>query len=273
MQQADRMGMKINILGAGNVAYHLAKAFKSVGYQISIWNHSEKNLRLFVEEGYRLCSTDMGKLPQDADVYIISVKDSAVRDVARALSDVVLDTNATVVHTAGSLSIDILTPFFSHCGVMYPMQTFTKLKALDYSQIPFFIEGQTAVLNIIGAVLKPISHNVFVADSHKRKMLHLASVFACNFVNHNIAIAHKILERAGLPSSVIVPLVKETMVKLESCSPIEAQTGPAVREDYNIIGEHIKLLDGFPLEKEIYQQETNSIIDYKNKYFKKCQDD
>lgn len=265
--------MKINILGAGNVALHLAKAFKLAGYRTSIWNHLAGSLRVLAEEGGHLCTTDMRELPADADIYIVSVRDSVVREVAENLAAVVPGTNTPVVHTAGSLPIDVLKPFFSNCGVLYPMQTFTKSKALDYSRIPFFIEGQASALKTMERILRPISPNVFVADSHKRKMLHLASVFACNFVNHNIAIAYSILGRAGVPVSTIIPLITETVDKLKSCQPIEAQTGPAVREDYNVIGEQMELLDAFPTERQIYQLETKSIIDYKNKYLKKIQND
>lgn len=259
--------MKINILGAGNVASHLASAFRGAGHSMSIWNRSEESLRPLVEEGHQ-CTTNMEELPVDADLVIISVKDSAVREVAKQLASVVAGTNIIVVHTAGSLSIDELRPLFGQCGVLYPMQTFTKSKALDYSKIPFFIEGSDTVLKTLRDALAPVSQNVFVADSSKRKMLHLASVFACNFVNHNIAIACNILDRAGLSSSSLLPLIAETVEKLECCSPVEAQTGPAVREDYNIIAEHLNLLDAFPEERKIYEMETKSIIEYKNEHLK-----
>ena len=127
--------MKVCVLGAGNVAGHLIEAFGAVGCHISVWNHAEESLRLLRRNGCTFfCTTDMKKLPIDADIYIISVKDNAVCEVAKDLSVAMPDIKKTVVHTAGSLSADILKPYFDLYGVMYPMQTFSKTKALDYSK-------------------------------------------------------------------------------------------------------------------------------------------
>lgn len=263
------IGMKVCVLGAGNVAGHLIEAFGAVGCHISVWNHAEESLRLLRRNGCTFfCTTDMKKLPIDADIYIISVKDNAVCEVAKDLSVAMPDIKKTVVHTAGSLSADILKPYFDLYGVMYPMQTFSKTKALDYSKIPFFIEGSETVLSLLRELLLPISKNLFVLEGNKRRVLHLASVFACNFVNHNIAIAFSLLDTIDVPHSMLIPLISETLDKLNYCTPIDGQTGPAVREDYNVMASHMEMLDGFPLLKQIYQLESESIVEFKHKHLK-----
>jgi len=193
-------------------------------------------------------------------LYIISVKDDAVREVAGILSAAISNVDACVVHTSGTLPLKILTSYFKNAGVLYPLQTFTKNKQIDFSSVPFFIEGTAIVLNLLQKLLNDLSHNVYFIDSNERKLLHLASVFACNFVNHDIGIAKKILCKM----SVIFPLISETIEKLKQLPPNEAQTGPAVREDFKVIDEHIKLLSDFPYEKAIYINTTNNIIRYKH---------
>lgn len=257
--------MKINILGGGNVAFHLAKAFCDTQHDVAIWNHSKQSLVSLNLTGVKLCTTNMRELPTDVDLIIISVKDRVVAEVAEKMSAIMSNRNIPVVHTAGSLHADILAPYFPNFGVLYPLQTFSKSVELDYSKIPFFIEGSNRVLNTIRSVLKNVSTKIFVLGSKERESLHLASVFACNFVNHNIAIAQRILSEVNIPINALFPLINETIKKLNYCTPVEGQTGPASREDYNIINKHIDMLKDFPTEQLIYKLETQNIIDYKNK--------
>lgn len=257
--------MKINILGAGNVATHLVKAFVNSGNEVSVWNRSSAHLTRISEDSMcYYCTDNISLLPKDVDLYIISVKDDAVANVANMLSKTILNKEIPVVHTSGSLPLGILTPFFENPGVLYPLQTFTKDKQIDYKSITFFIEGTNFSLKLLQQLLKHVSTNIYILDSNERKILHLASVFACNFINHDIAIASKLLSKIEIPLSVLFPIISETIKKIESLSPIEAQTGPAVREDFNIIDEHVRLLSDFPSEKKIYVDTTNNIIRYKH---------
>ena len=54
------------------------------------------------------------------------------------------------------------------------------------------------------------------------------------------------------------PLIKETAEKIQSLSPSEAQTGPAIRKDYETIEKHIDFLTN-ENQKEIYKILTKSI--------------
>ena len=252
---------KIVVLGAGNVASHLARAFSGVGHEVAVWNRSETALEPIAAELACLCTTDMHALPKDADAYIISVKDDAVDSVAEQLAHTLGKTKATVAHTAGSLPKSLLDKHFKNAGVLYPMQTFSRDKALDYKEIPFFVEEQGDVLRLLALT---VSEHVFSLTSEQRKVLHLASVFACNFANHCYTIAEDILKQIDIPFSALLPLIKETTQKVGVLSPREAQTGPAVREDTTILSRQTALLDSRPDLRDIYIRMSESIIDYKN---------
>ncbi|MBQ7741735.1 MAG: DUF2520 domain-containing protein [Bacteroidaceae bacterium] len=252
--------MNIVILGSGNVASHLARAFCGASHKVAVWNRSETALKQIAYELACPCTTDMGTLPKDADAYIISVKDDAVDSVAEQLAHTLGKTKATVAHTAGSLPKSLLDKHFEHGGVLYPMQTFSRDKALDYSKIHFFVEEQGDVLKSLALT---VSEHVFSLTSEQRKVLHLASVFACNFANHCYTIAEDILRQIDIPFSTLLPLINETTSKLEVLSPREAQTGPAVREDDTVLGSQIHLLDTRPDLRDIYIRMSNSIINYK----------
>ena len=234
----------INIIGRGNVATHLLRAFDAVEgiYPTMVNPHTFEGLR------------------EDADFTIISVSDNAIAEVADKLPKL----NSIIAHTSGSTSIDVLDSRNEPTGVFYPLQTFTKDKSLDYSEIPFFIEGSSGeVADKLMELAGKVSKNVIKADSGKRRALHVASVYACNFVNHLWSISDSILKENGMNFDVIRPLLKETLNKTGTMSPHDAQTGPARRRDTNTINSHLDFLlkSNAPQEQiEIYNLLTSSII-------------
>lgn len=231
------------IVGTGNVAFHLEKAFAPFFHVKCINPHTLEGL------------------PHFSDIIILSVKDSVIGEVADKLKSKC----TLIAHTSGSVPIDVLNGVASHYGVFYPLQTFTKSVALDYSEIPFFIEGNseetTAELIRLGRML---SQTIYVADSEKRKKLHLASVFACNFTNRLMGIAQEILSEADIDFRVVLPLMRQTLQKLSELSPAEAQTGPAVRKDYGIIESHLHMLEKQPELQELYKNMSRQIINQRD---------
>ena len=87
-----------------------------------------------------------------------------------------------------------------------------------------------------------ISDTVIPLDSDRRRLLHLAAVFACNFVNHCYAEASLLAAQAGIPFHVLLPLIDETAAKVHELTPQEAQTGPAVRYDRGVMQRQEALL-------------------------------
>ena len=228
--------MKIVIIGSGNVAYHLAKAFTQNSIEVSqIFGRNEVELNKISEELNIPYST---KELADADLYLISVSDSAVEQV----SDLIKTEKALVAHTSGSLPIETLNGDYRKAS-FYPLQTFSKTKNLDYSKIPFFIEAENQIdEKSLFELASLISDHVETSDYEKRKYIHLTAVFACNFVNHLFARAKEIADSQDLDFNYFIPLIEETVEKIHHLEPKTAQTGPAVRGDKRVLKLHEDLI-------------------------------
>ena len=244
--------MKIAILGSGNVAYHLAKMFKEKNIPISqIFGRNEKDLQEISEQfEIPFSTTELA----DAELYFIAVNDDAVA----AISKNIKNQNSLVAHTSGSLPKEILEGNYRKAS-FYPLQTFSKSKMLQYSEIPFFVEAENeADSQILENLALKISEKVMKSDYEKRKYIHLTAVFACNFVNHLFARAKEISDSQHIPFDYFLPLIKETTSKIEKIEPKLAQTGPAIRNDEKILQLHEALIT----EEEhlkIYQVMNESI--------------
>ena len=228
--------MQIVLIGSGNVAFHLAKAFTEAQIPISqIFGRNTTELQKISEQFSIPFSTET---LADADLYIISVSDSSIAEV----SALIKNENALVAHTSGSVSREALNGNYRK-SVFYPLQTFSKSKNLDYSKIPFFIDAENENdEEILKNLASKISKNVMLANDEKRKYIHLTAVFACNFVNHLYARAKEISDSQGIPFDYFLPLIDETTQKIHELEPKLAQTGPAVRGDNRILELHEQLI-------------------------------
>ena len=245
--------MKIILIGAGNLATNLGKALKKAGHDIcQVYSRTMASASALAKTLSCEATDDLRQVRNDAEVYILSIKDSALADVAANLCRG--REEAVFLHTAGSMPMDIFGGMACHYGVLYPMQTFSKTREVDFSIIPTFIEynddraGQ-AVRTLAGS----ITRRVYPLASADSKYLHLSAVWACNFVNHCYDIASELLASHGIPFDVMLPLIDETARKVHSLSPHEAQTGPAVRYDENVINAQTQLMVKAPLLQQIYR--------------------
>ena len=228
--------MQIVLIGSGNVAFHLAKAFTEAQIPISqIFGRNTTELQKISDQFSIPFSTET---LADADLYIISVSDSSIAEV----SALIKNENALVAHTSGSVSREALNGNYRK-SVFYPLQTFSKSKNLDYSKIPFFIDAENENdEEILKNLASKISKNVMLANDEKRKYIHLTAVFACNFVNHLYARAKEISDSQGIPFDYFLPLIDETTQKIHELEPKLAQTGPAIRNDEKVLKLHESLL-------------------------------
>ena len=148
------------------------------------------------------------------------------------------------LHTAGSLPLDVFASHAEDCGILYPLQTFSKERPVDFRRIPCFLEASTpGALEKLQALAATLSDKIYFMDSDQRRYLHVAAVFACNFTNHLYALAGQILRPAGIPFEALLPLIDETAAKVHQLSPVRAQTGPACRYDGEVMQAHLRLLD------------------------------
>ncbi len=244
---------RITIIGSGNVAQHLIKAFtKSELIEIvQVFSRKKEALSSIID--YDKIVNDFEELTE-ADLYIIAVSDKAISEVSSNLPF----QNRIVVHTSGAASLDVLDPK-NRKGVFYPLQTFSKKKEIDFSTIPMCLEAEnTFDFRVLETVAKSISNAVYPINSDQRKALHVAAVFVNNFSNHLYQIGQEICNEHQVPFEVLKPLIQETAEKIKTLDPIDAQTGPAKRKDSNTIEAHLEYLSN-ENQKNIYKILTQSI--------------
>lgn len=245
--------IKVVLLGAGNVATHLFEAFKESNEVevVQVYNRTKTKLKAFTK--YTNTTNSLSEL-ENADVYIISVNDDAIESVSNSL---ILD-NRLIVHTSGSVTIEALKKHKNR-GVFYPLQSFTKNKEVDFTTVPMCLEtALKSDYSVLETMAKSISKSVYSINSNQRKSLHVAAVFVNNFVNHLYHQAHQICKENDVPFKVLHPLLLETAQKAIEIDPKNAQTGPAKRNDNDVIQNHIQQLPQ-QIQKEIYSLLTKSI--------------
>lgn len=248
--------MKIVLLGAGKLAQHLGPAFAKSGAEVlAVYNrHIASAKKLAAGLGPTTLATDQWELlPGNADLYVLAVSDGAIPEVAQALSAAVGE-NLLVVHTSGATPSTVLADFFGQYGVFYPLQSFSEGRNVDFLEIPICIDASTPdLLASLSAVAKKISTKVYELTDEQRSQLHVAAVFANNFVNYLLGVSHQILQEAQIPKEILFRLIRETIEKLETGHAHAMQTGPAIRGDAATIARHEILLENKPEALAIYQ--------------------
>jgi len=248
--------MKIVFLGSGNVATHLAKALHGAGHRIiQVFSPTEENATLLAGKVGAEAISRLPLINTEADLYLFCVKDDALQEVILQMPQ----TKGVWAHTAGSLPMTLFSSRKEEYGVIYPLQTFSKDRTLNFSDIPLFIEGSTpATAHFLDDMARSISREVHQLPGEKRGYLHLAAVFACNFVNHMYTLSSDILLKEDIPFAILRPLIAETAAKVAVMTPREAQTGPAVRNDEKVMRNHLDLIT-HPQIKELYTLISKSI--------------
>lgn len=240
----------IVIIGAGNMAWHLGHQFVKAGHKVvEVYNRSKIAGEALAEELDAAFASKPEDITRTADIYIVAVSDHGIDDIILTLQ---LD-KQIVAHTSGAVPMTGMERISLNHGIFYPLQTLTKGTHVDFKEVPIFIEGSsTRVEEELTALAKSISKSVHKLDSHKRRALHVAAVFANNFTNYLYHISSEILQKEHIDFKLLYPLMEETMAKLKTHTPMEVQTGPAKRGDYRTIGEHMNYLQGHDAYKEIY---------------------
>ena len=250
--------MKIVIIGSGNLATQLSLAFKAVGKDVvQVFSRTEEHAKELADKIGCNYTTLTEDIRQDADVYIFSVKDDALSGLVASICH--KRPNGLFLHTAGSMPMAIFKCHATRYGVLYPMQTFSKTRNVNFREIPCFIEGSDEeVLSEIRLMAASISDYVVDCDSEKRKKMHLAAVLACNLTNHCYRLAERLLESEQIDFQLFFPLIEETARKVKDMSPKDAQTGPMVRYDQNVMQMQMSMLSD-ERTREIYRLMAESI--------------
>jgi len=254
------MFMKIVFLGAGNLATNLAMALKNRGHEIlQVYSRTQASAEQLARKTVAEPITRLNRLVHDADLYILSVKDDAIHQV---LEDFPVH-EGFLVHTAGSIPMDVLKDHAAHYGVIYPLQTFSKERLVDFNTIPVCLEAASySDLAFMEKIMSDLSGKIYYIDSLQRSYIHVAAVFACNFSNFMMAMAQEILQKHDMPFDIMTPLIEETVQKAIENTPVPSQTGPAIRGDQQTMERHLKLLAGSDKLQNLYRFVSTTISNY-----------
>ena len=245
--------LKVVVIGSGNVAQHLITVFGQSGNTDLVQAYARNPAalaHLLPEEKI----TDDFNAIREADIYIISVTDDAIAEV----SSLLYFSDRLVVHTSGSVALEQIDTK-NRRGVFYPLQTFSKNKAVNFKQVPLCLESENENdYKVLETLAQSISDNVYNINSTQRQSLHVAAVFVSNFVNHMYSIGNDICEQNNAPFDILKPLIKETAEKVQILAPKEAQTGPAKRNDVTTMEKHLDFITDEKI-KTIYTLLSQSI--------------
>ena len=254
--------MDVSFIGSGNLAWHLAPALDNAGHIVrEVYSTNPAHAEELTERLYQAdVKASLDFSTSKSRLFIIAASDDNIKEIAR---EIVLPENAILIHTSGSQPLDILQfSAAANTGVLYPLQTFSKAKRVDFKTVPVFVESNSEEgERMLMTLAKEISSKVRRITSEERKALHVAAVFASNFPNHMLTIAKKILQDNRLDFELLKPLILETVNKSLVIGPEQAQTGPAVRNDLEILDHHIEFLQSDERIAELYRVISQHIID------------
>ena len=254
---------QIVILGSGNVATRLSIALQLAGLNIlQIYGRNLHHSKILADHLGTKYTSDLKAIIPSADLYLLCISDDALTEVIEDFPE----KDGLLVHTSGTISMDVFQSIQNNYGVFYPLQTFSKDKEIEFEEIPICIEANSKTNEAkLVRLAEKISNNIHLINSDQRKTLHVAAVFASNFTNYFYSISKDILETNQLSFDLLKPLIIETVEKALSQNPDKTQTGPARRGDKKIISAHLEFLNSQPVFKEMYELISKHI---KHKYSK-----
>ncbi len=249
--------MQIVIIGSGNVATVLGRLCKQDGHQVvQVISRNANHAKELADELNCAYSDYSGEMNKHAELYLVAVADTSLSDLNQNFNL----GNKLILHTAGSVSKDVLKNVSVNYGVLYPLQSLRK--EMQYANdIPLLVDGSTEeTITVIEDFAKSLSTNVSKANDEKRLKLHVAAVVVSNFTNHLYALAEEFCKDEQVDFNLLAPLIKETAERIQHASPADVQTGPAARNDIFTIEKHLRILADHPGLKNIYIKLTDSIM-------------
>jgi predicted short-subunit dehydrogenase-like oxidoreductase (DUF2520 family) len=251
---------RISFAGAGRVGGALCRGLFHAGFSVDlIVSETAGSGRLLAESCRASWSSDL-IFPDSTDIIIVAVPDHRLKGVLEAIR---CRTGTLIAHTAGSFGLDIFPELENPKGIIYPLQTFSPGRDVSLAYLPFFLEASDGNSSeILKGLVDSVGGKANFSDTERRRKLHLAAVFVCNFTNHMITEGKNISDRAGFSFEVLKPLINETISKALAIGPDNAQTGPAIRNDRNTIEKHLDLLSFSPELQSLYKEVTRSIVEY-----------
>lgn len=251
------------IVGAGNVAQHFANSLSSSGFEIiQVYSRTELSAKSLASKYNCSFTTEINNISDEADIYLFMLSDTGIIEKVKSFPH----KNKIMLHTSGSISVDIFKDLTDNYGVFYPFQTFRKEISVDFKKTPICIEASNqSIEKVLRELSAKLGCESYYMNSEKRQALHVAAVFACNFMNHSVHLGEHLLDKYNIPRELLKPLLEQSFSNILSYSASKSQTGPAIRKDDKIIKSHLNLLKDDELLVKLYETITQSIIEKNHK--------
>jgi len=250
--------MKVLIIGAGNVATVLGRLIKDAGHDIiQVISRNKNNAGLLAAELDCSAAATFAEMQKDADLYIAAMSDASLNEIKENINL----GDKIIVHTAGSVSKDVLNGVSVNYGVMYPLQSLSKESNSTDLKIPLLIDGNNEyTIQLVQQLADSISPLVKIVTDDYRLKLHVAAVVTNNFTNYLYSLAYDFCKKESVDFEMLQPLIEETALRLKRISPMQTQTGPAVRRDITTLDKHLRILTAHPQLRSVYLKMSDSIM-------------
>jgi predicted short-subunit dehydrogenase-like oxidoreductase (DUF2520 family) len=241
------------------MAWLIASRMLAAGHTcVGLWSRNNAGARALGEAYLLPQLAAPEELHDGPDACILAVSDAAITEIAQQLAL----RRTTLIHTAGSASLEAVSSQAANAGVVWPLYSIRKESLPQHRAFPVLIEATTLfAASTVQDVAGAISDIIYEADTYQRQWLHLAAVFGNNFVNHLLGLAADICAAKGLPASLMQPIIEQTMSSLQTIHPHLSQTGPAKRHDTVTMDQHLQMLEGAQQMQELYKCLSVSIKD------------
>lgn len=245
--------MRVTLIGSGNIATVLGKKMMESGHTIvQVYSRNTDHAKTLADQ---LSAEAVDEISDNADMYIVAVADDALQNISSWMKPV----NGFVVHTAGSVSIDVLKDVSPNYGVLWPLQSIRK-ETGKTPVLPVLIDANNPWNKMkLKGFAQSFADSVAEANDEQRRKLHLAAVITNNFSNYIFSLTEKYCIDEGIDFNLMIPLLAETVSRMQDHSPSDLQTGPAIRNDASTIEKHRELLENYPDLLELYNFFTDRI--------------
>lgn len=248
------------MIGTGNTANVLGRKILKSGHHIlQVVGRNTAHAKALSVLLHAPSFCDFSDITDDADIYIIAVSDAALADIHNLMPE---KKQGIVVHTAGAVGKCVLIKVSQHYGVLYPLQSL-RSDSQTIPEIPFLIDADCSdTLQRIQSFASSLSQKVVYADDITRIKLHAGAVMVNNFTNYLYGLTQDFCAKEELDFSLLLPLLFETVNRLEQYPAGLMQTGPAMRNDQDTITKHLSLLQTYPALSRLYTEISGSITHY-----------
>jgi predicted short-subunit dehydrogenase-like oxidoreductase (DUF2520 family) len=213
---------------------------------------------------------ELQQLPQ-TDLILITTPDDAIAEVVQRLAVCKTERGrkATVLHTSGALSSEVLSPLAQlgfHTGSLHPLVSISEPRAGARALHGAFycLEGDKTALRIARLIIGDLKGKSFSIPPENKALYHAAAVMASPHLVALFDLATEMLAACGINQKkareILMPLVESTVNNLLAFTPDKALTGTFMRGDVATVRRHLKALETPSLKQLTIAREVYKLL-------------